>query len=85
MVESVHSRAIRRAARCCGSLDALATRLGVSRARLGLYAEGVEEAPMDVFLAVVDVILDDEVARLGRAHPARDSAQGKSGSGSDFP
>ena len=83
MAESVHTRAIRRAARYCGGLDPLARRIGVSRARLGLYAEGVEEAPMDVFLAVVDIILDEEVARLGRSHPVREDR--KSGSGSDFP
>jgi hypothetical protein len=70
MSDSVHSRAIRRAARYCGSLDALAQRIGVPRARLGLYAEGIEEAPMDVFLAVVDIILDAEVAQLAREHGA---------------
>jgi predicted transcriptional regulator len=77
MAESVHTRAIRRAARYCGGLDALARRIGVSRARLGLHADGVEEAPMDVFLAVVDIILEEEVAQLGRAHPAQDSPANK--------
>jgi len=77
MSDSVHSRAIRRAARYCGSLEALSQRIGVSRTRLGLYAEGVEEAPMDVFLAVVDIILDAEVAQLARDHGAQQSGTPK--------
>lgn len=72
MVESIYSRAIRRAARYCGGLEALARRIGVSRTRLGLYAEGVEEAPLDLFLAVVDILLEEDMAQLGRDAAAND-------------
>jgi hypothetical protein len=58
--ESVKSRVLRRAAERVGSVEALAARLKVSPRQLQLWLENRPEAPDDVFLHAVDIVLGPE-------------------------
>lgn len=53
----MHARTLHRACEVLGGLDALSRHLDVPPAQLRLWIGGVEEPPMQVFLAAVDVVL----------------------------
>jgi len=61
---SLHMYALRRAVDVLGGVAELATRLGLSQTRLNLYLADLAPIPEAVFLRIVDVLTDHEVARL---------------------
>lgn len=64
----LYSRVVREAANRLGSHGQLASLLGVSHDQLMRWSTGVEEPPLDVFLAGLDLIADGQ---LGAARKAR--------------
>lgn len=72
---TLYIRALVRAAKLLGSVEALARHLGVSQTRLKLYLQGGERVPEALFLRTVDVLVDDETGKLGKELVA----QGKGG------
>ena len=75
MSDSVYAKAIQRAAERAGGMDALAGKLNVSSTRLRLYADGLQPTPIALFLKVVDILLDYDVAHLGEG--ASDKVSGR--------
>lgn len=58
--------ALRYALRIAGSAEELAARLGVGEGRLAAWLSGCDEVPVEIFLKVVDLLLEAsrlEVAR----------------------
>lgn len=77
MTASVYSRALLRAAEFVGGRDKLARVLRVPKAELESWIAGAAKPPRDVFLRVVDLILDETAAEGGEAPeppPPRDAA-----------
>jgi len=75
---SVYSRALLRAAELLGGRDKLSKVLRVSKDDLDKWTSGAAKPPREVFLRVVDIILD-ETAAAGDANetpepPPRDAA-----------
>ena len=75
MANAVHVRALERAVEMLGGVDALARHLEVPARWLELWLRGTASTPPDVFLRVVDLLLDrgrglsqlkDETARRRR-------------------
>lgn len=60
MRHTVHTRALQRAAEMLGGADALCTLLGVPKRRLELWMRGQVSLPGDVFLRVVDILLEHQ-------------------------
>lgn len=58
MRHTVHTRALQRAAEMLGGTDALCAFLAVPRRRLELWMSGQIGLPGDVFLQVVDILLE---------------------------
>lgn len=54
----VHIRTLRRAAEIVGGEEELAMRLKVTPSHLSLWIKGLATPPADVFLRVVDLILE---------------------------
>ena len=54
---TVYARTLHRACEVLGGSDALARHLGVAPSTLTRWIGGVEEPPLEVFLAAVDVVL----------------------------
>ena len=54
---TVYSRTLHRACEMLGGLDALGRHLGVPAAKVERWIGGVEEPPIHVFLAAVDIVL----------------------------
>jgi DNA-binding transcriptional regulator YdaS (Cro superfamily) len=54
---TVYARTLHRACEVLGGVDALARHLGVSAAAVTHWIGGVEQPPIDAFLAAVDVVL----------------------------
>ena len=54
---TVYARTLHRACELLGGLDALSRHLGVPAATIARWIGGVEEAPVEVFLAAVDIVL----------------------------
>lgn len=73
---AVYRRAMERAAQICGGADVLAARLGVPVPQVRLWIEGVEPCPGDVFLAVVDLLVDSDLSAI-RPAAAPPKADGK--------
>lgn len=71
MVSQVHVRVLDRAAELLGSADALARRLGARPADLAGWMRGEGRLPERVFLAAVDVIMEDDAQRLRRSAALR--------------
>lgn len=69
---TVQVRAVRRAAEICGE-EKLASRLGVSARQVRLWIRGLAVPPPDVFLKVVDVLLDHELKEMKRRSSRRRS------------
>ena len=59
MAASVHARAVRRAAELLGGRDNLARALHVSLAEIEKWLSGERKPPRELFLRVVDIIIDD--------------------------
>ncbi|HEY2337227.1 MAG TPA: GAF domain-containing protein [Burkholderiales bacterium] len=58
MYESVHTKALQRAAEILGGKDQLREYLRVPASHLTLWLSGAEKPPLDVFLRVVDLLSD---------------------------
>ena len=71
MSASVYSRALLRAAELIGGRDKLATLLRVPKAELDNWIAGEAMPPREVFLRVVDLILD-ETGAAGDPNDTRD-------------
>lgn len=69
--KSLQAYAIARAATILGGAEALARCLSISQSRLKLYLDDLERLPQALFLKVVDVLSDDEMAKLAKEHLAR--------------
>jgi hypothetical protein len=54
---TVYARTVHRACEVLGGLDALSRHLGVPAATIARWIGGVEEPPVEVFLAAVDIVL----------------------------
>lgn len=67
--KSLH--ALARAVSVIGGIEEAARRLGTSQTGLMLYLEDVQLVPEAVFPRIVDVLLEDELARLSKARFAR--------------
>ncbi len=59
MAISVQSRALRKAAELLGGQEKLAERLGVSAAGIEKWTGGKTATPREIFLRVVDLIIDE--------------------------
>ena len=77
MAVSVYSRTVQRATELLGGRDRLARRLRVPKADIDRWIADEAKPPRDIFLRIVDLILDD----TGPAHdadadppPSRDAA-----------
>ncbi len=62
--QTVHTRALHRAAELLGGKDALGVYLGVTPVKLGIWMRGSIAPPGDVFLRVVDLLLEHEVTSV---------------------
>lgn len=81
MPVSVYSRAVRKAAELAGGRDNLARKLQVPLAELEKWLADKGKPPRELFLRMVDLILDDNRASDGTpadAPPPRDCAAGPS-------
>ncbi len=58
---TVHTRALQRAAELLGGIDALRVYLDVTPIKLGIWMRGGASPPGDVFLQVVDLLLEHDV------------------------
>jgi hypothetical protein len=54
---TVYARTLHRACELLGGLDALSRHLGVPAATLARWIGGLEEPPVEAFLAAVDIVL----------------------------
>jgi len=54
---TVYARTLHRACEVLGSLDALSRHLNVPASTLARWIGGLEQPPLDVFLAAVDIVL----------------------------
>jgi hypothetical protein len=54
---TVYARTLHRACELLGGLDALSRHLNVSAPMLARWISGLEQPPLDVFLAAVDIVL----------------------------
>ena len=61
---NVHARAMRRAAQILGGVEALRAHLQVSMTQLRGWMSGEARPPDSVFLRVVDLLSDEELATL---------------------
>lgn len=61
---AVYRRALQRAAQLVGSTELLAVRLAVPVPQLKAWLEGREPCPGDVFLTVVDLLVDSDLSSL---------------------
>ena len=60
----VRVETLKRAAQIVGGEQKLAIHLGVTPSHLALWLAGVEPTPSQIFLLAVDLITEDEHARL---------------------
>jgi DNA-binding transcriptional regulator YiaG len=66
---SVQSRALRKAAELVGGQKRLAQRLGVNVAEIEIWTEGKRATPREIFLRVVDLIIDEITPSEGSSEP----------------
>ena len=75
MQEELRLRALRRAVELCGGVSALSMRIGYP----GLYLEqmlaGSEPMSPDVFMRVIDVVIDGDLDNLKSRTPAAPDAK----------
>jgi DNA-binding transcriptional regulator YdaS (Cro superfamily) len=60
------ARLLRRACDIVGGRDGLATRLGVELHSLEFWLSGRATPPERVFMSVVDIVLEDDIARAAQ-------------------
>ena len=74
-VLAFQGKLLSRAAEICGGWDALCARLGVDAHSLKFWRDGSARVPERIFLAVADIVLDDDIARAAQDRRAvpRDS------------
>jgi len=73
---SVYSRALQKAAELVGDRDRLAHVLHVPRADIDRWIADLAKPPREIFLRIVDLILDETAPRDGGSHeppPAREA------------
>lgn len=69
MARGVHAKALQRAASIVGGEETLRAALQAEPALFERWKKGEEEMPQEVFLRIVDIIVDTEVRSLhGKAH-----------------
>jgi hypothetical protein len=76
-VDQLQLKLLARAVEISGGTARLRARLGVAEHALLLWLRGRALMPMDVFLSVVDIILEDDLARKAqdrRVHPRPSAA-----------
>ena len=61
MANPIQERVLLRAAGVLGGVDALAERLQVHPALLGMWMRGTVALPQEVFLKVVDIVLERDI------------------------
>lgn len=66
MPTEVHRRALQRALELAGDIDALARHLKVPSTAVRFWVNGSQPLPPDIFLKIVDLLLDRSMAEL---HP----------------
>ena len=64
MGNPIHERTLLRAAGILGGMDALAERLQVHPALLAMWLRGTGALPQDVFLKVVDIVLERDMSNI---------------------
>ena len=64
MPNSLYSRAFRRAAQSLGGVEALRAHLGVGMSDLNRWMQGEARPPDAVFLRVVDLLADQDLAEI---------------------
>lgn len=64
-MRGTYSRTFARAAELLGSCDALARRLGVAPRKVDRWIGGLEDPPVSMFLAAVDIIESEERSSRG--------------------
>lgn len=82
MAASVYARAVRRAAELVGGRDNLASALKVSRAEIDKWLLEEKKPPRDMFLRVVDLIIDEGRPPGGESDGADPPAPRESAAGS---
>ena len=70
VIDTVQSRAVRKAAELLGGQKILAERLGAKVEDVEKWAAGTRRTPRDVFLRVVDLILDELASASDSSDPA---------------
>jgi hypothetical protein len=75
---NMHARAMQRAAQAMGSVEALRAHLQVSMAELCAWMTGEARPPDAVFLKVVDLLADEQLARIRQGLRDPDPASGLS-------
>jgi hypothetical protein len=66
----IHERALLRAAGILGGIDSLAERLQVHPAVLTMWLRGTASLPPDVFLKVVDILLERDIKAIVSPTPS---------------
>jgi hypothetical protein len=81
MPTEVHRRALQRALELTGDVDALARQLKVPSTAVRFWTHGNQPLPPDIFLKIVDLLLDHSIAELhppaprkGEAPPGRNTS-----------
>ena len=81
MAASVYSRALQRAAQLVGGREKLAKILRVPRAEIDRWLADEAKPPREIFLRIVDLILDETTPAADTGEkpepPARDAAGGR--------
>lgn len=63
MENDVYVRSFMRAAELLGGVDKLAAHLNVAQSHLQLWMKGLGNPPVDLFLRVVDLLMEEKLQR----------------------
>ena len=85
MVDQLQLKLLARAVEISGGPARLRERLGVPEHSLLLWLRGRAVMPMDVFLAVVDIILEDDLARKAQDRRVQPRPSAANDSPTDHP
>lgn len=72
--ENAYARALARAAVVAGSIEALALELHISPAIVRAWVNGTQKVPVAVFLTVVDLLMEKELAEIRQTDVAPQSS-----------
>jgi DNA-binding transcriptional regulator YdaS (Cro superfamily) len=81
MAASVYSRAVQRASELVGGGERLARRLRVPRADIEQWIAGKAKPPREIFLRIVDLILDETA--MSSHDPDADTPPSRDAAGAD--